>query len=94
MIVPVKEDVFGWTPPEGIDFLFEDGAHTPGFTKGVLERLRGDLALGALVLCHDVHRAQFGPHVAAEFQEVMGEGARSVPVRPSDCGLGYCRAGA
>jgi hypothetical protein len=34
-ITPVKEDALQWTPPGTIDFLFENGTHEPGFTKGI-----------------------------------------------------------
>jgi O-antigen biosynthesis protein len=88
-IVPVKEDVFAWTPPEGIDFVFEDGAHTPGFTRESLKRLISALKPGAAVLCHDVCQSQFGNQIAAEFAEVMGDEAKSMLISPSDCGLGY-----
>jgi hypothetical protein len=74
-----------------VDFLFEDGAHTPGFTGKVLERLRETLATGALTLCHDSHQREVGEHVFAEFAGAMGQGAGSVLIAPSDCGLGYAR---
>ncbi len=90
-VEPVKKDVFAWQPPAGIDFLFEDGAHTPGFTGGVLERLRDHLSPAAMVLCHDPFQRDFGDRIWAEFQEAMGEGADRVLITPSDCGLAYAR---
>jgi len=83
--------MFAWTPPEPIDFLFEDGAHTPGFTGRVLQHLRASLQAGAAVLCHDFHQREVGAHVSAEFREVLGSSASSVLITPSDCGLGYAR---
>ncbi|MCW3052733.1 MAG: hypothetical protein JWN14_1903, partial [Chthonomonadales bacterium] len=91
LIEPVRTDVFTWTPPAPIDFLFEDGAHTPGFTRQVLMHLRASLQAGAGVLCHDFHQREVGAHIAAEFREVLGSTASSVLVTPSDCGLGYAR---
>jgi GT2 family glycosyltransferase/tetratricopeptide (TPR) repeat protein len=88
-IVPIKQDLFAWTPPDGIDFVFEDGAHTPGFTREALRKLLPRVRSGAAVLCHDACQAQFGSQIAAEFAEVMGEGAKTVLIVPSDCGLGY-----
>jgi hypothetical protein len=69
------------------------GAHTPGFTGKVLERLRQSLPV-RVTLCHDSHQRQFGDHVFREFAGVMGEGAGSVLIAPSDCGLvcALCRA--
>ncbi len=97
-IVPVPEDVFAWQPPEGqVSFLFEDGSHLPGFTGATLTKLRPHLAPGAVVISHDYLHARLGKHVAAEFNEVLGEcpGATvgSVRIAPSDCGLGYARLG-
>ncbi len=88
-IEPIQADVFPWTPPEGIDFVFEDGAHTPGFTREVLKKLLPCLKPGAAVLCHDMCQAQLGSHIAAEFTEMMGSSAQSLLISPSDCGLGY-----
>jgi hypothetical protein len=90
-IVPVRSDIFAWTPPERIDFLFEDGEHSPGFTRGVLQKLRPFLNPNALVLCHDICQRQYGLHIAEEFAEAMGEEARAIRICPSDCGLGYAR---
>lgn len=91
VIEPVLTDVFTWTPPASIDFLFEDGAHTPGFTGSVLQHLQPSLQIGATVLCHDYHQRELGAHISVEFREVLGETAHSVLVTPSDCGLGYAR---
>jgi predicted O-methyltransferase YrrM len=88
-IKPVLEDVFTWEPPEKVDLLFEDGAHEPGFTGGVLDKLRPRLKSGALAICHDYFQRKHGPHVAEEFDQAFGEAARSVLIQPSNCGLGY-----
>ena len=89
----VKQDVFLWTPPEQIGLVFEDGAHTPGFTQSVLERLRPHLAANAAVLCHDACQARHGRHILPELRAAMGEAAQAVLIAPSDCGLGYARHG-
>ncbi len=90
-IRPVREDVFDWEPPEELDFLFEDGAHTPGFTLGVLERLAPRMKHDGALMCHDFHRQDERRCVAPEFEQVLGEAARSVLIEPSNCGLGYAR---
>lgn len=83
--------MFSWEPADEVDFLFEDGAHTPGFTKRVLQHLRPRLMPGATILCHDYHHRQFGMHIVQEFTEVFGDQTRGVLIAPSDCGLGYAR---
>ena len=90
-ILPVPEDVFTWTPPAQIDFVFEDGAHTPGFTRRVLERLKPYLAPHAAVFCHDACRQDFGGHILPELRAAAGGHAESVLIHPSDCGLGFAR---
>jgi hypothetical protein len=88
-IRPILEDVFRWDPPENVDLLFEDGAHAPGFTAGVMDKLRPSLRPGSLAICHDYFQRQHGPHVADEFDHAFGEAAHSVLIQPSNCGLGY-----
>ena len=90
-IQAVRQDVFAWTPPEHIGFVFEDGAHTPGFTQAVLERLRPHLSDNAAVLCHDACQERHGRHILPELRAAMGEHADAVLIHPSDCGLGYAR---
>jgi len=87
----VKADVFGWRPPEKIDFLFEDGAHTPGFTGSVLQYLKPHLTEGAAVLCHDYFQSTHGEHIMPEFRAELGKRADGVLIAPSNCGLGYAR---
>ena len=90
-IFQVREDVFTWTPPEGIDFVFEDGAHTPGFTQAALKHLRPNLSPNAAVLCHDACQQSYGRHILPELRAVMGEHADAALITPSDCGLGFAR---
>jgi len=90
-LVPVEQDFFTWELPEKIDFVFEDGAHTPGFTREALKRLKPHLTLGAAVLCHDFYGAAYGAQIAEEFRGEMGASAAGVLIAPSDCGLGYAR---
>ncbi len=95
-IVPVPEDVFAWQPPEEpVSFVFEDGAHSPGFTRATLTKLRPHLAPGAVVVSHDYLHARLGQHVSREFNEVLAGCGElvigSARIAPSDCGLGYAR---
>src|SRR5205085_12346688 len=91
-IAPIKQDVLQWTPPEKIDFLFEDGSHEPGFTRAVLEHLAPHLSPEAVVFCHDFHQRSFGAHIGREFASAIQETGRktgSLLIEPSNCGLGY-----
>jgi predicted O-methyltransferase YrrM len=85
----IREDVFQWDPPQKVDLLFEDGTHEPGFTAGVMEKLRSRLRRGAIAVCHDYFQKHHGSYVADEFNQVFGEAAHAVLIRPSNCGLGY-----
>lgn len=65
-----------------IDLLFEDGAHTPEFTKRVLQKFSAKL-----VVCHDyLHESGFGDNVRKDFNEVLGE-PDEIFQEDSDCGL-------
>ena len=85
------------TPDGPVSLVFEDGAHTAGFTRPALEKLRPAPAPGAVVVSHDYCDARIGRHVAQEFDAVPAEcpGAvvGSTRIAPSDCGLGYARIG-
>lgn len=95
-VLPIPEDVFVWELPDGpVSLVFEDGAHTPGFTRAALEKLRPALAPGAVVVSHDYLHARLGRHVSQEFDEVLAGCPNAVVgsarIAPSDCGLGYAR---
>jgi len=90
-IVPVKQDVFLWTPPEKVDFLFEDGSHEPGFTEEALRHFLPFLAPGAAILSHDYHHFRVGEQIAPGFLAALGEDTGSCLITPSECGLGYAR---
>jgi predicted O-methyltransferase YrrM len=93
-IEPIREDVFTWTAPKRIDFLFEDGSHEPGFTQAVLERLLPMLTKGGVACCHDYFTAHL-PHVRTEFEAAAkANGMRVGGVVPGDsnCGIGFARA--
>lgn len=90
-IVAVREDVFTWTPPDNIGFVFEDGAHTKGFTQRALERLKPHLQTEAAVLCHDACHKEYRAHILPELRAILGEQAEAILISPSDCGLGYAR---
>jgi len=90
-IIAVREDVFTWTPPDEIGFVFEDGAHSKGFTQRALERLKPHLQTEAAVLCHDACQREYGAHILPELRAILGGQAEAILISPSDCGLGYAR---
>lgn len=78
-----NEDCFETEVPENIDFLFEDGMHSPGFTQSVLERFPAKI-----VVCHDyMHHSDAGHNVRAGFNNVFGTYDELFFEDPSDCGL-------
>ena len=78
----VYEDCFEVDPILNIDLLFEDGAHTPGFTKKVLETYKAKI-----VVCHDyLHESEFGENVRNDFNEILAE-PDEIFQEDSDCGL-------
>jgi hypothetical protein len=87
---PVAEDILRWQPPPRIDFLFEDGQHTPGFTRSVLERLLPRVRGGGGVAVHDYYSSE-ASNIAPDVDELLGPGAQTVVVPPSNCGLAYVR---
>lgn len=66
-----------------IQCLVEDGAHTTGFTKAVLENFTADT-----VICHDALHRTAGPNVLPEAISVLGEPDELFIEPPADCGLG------
>ncbi len=88
-IIPVKQDAFTWVPPLAIDFLFEDGAHTKGFTGSILRRLLPYCSRPSAILCHDAYTPHLSGHLFSEFEEALGGDAQRILIHPSNCGLGY-----
>ena len=82
-----NEDALTCNVPPNIDILFEDGAHTTGFTKSILQRFKAKI-----VVCHDYEHWDCIKTVKGEFREVLGEPDEVFYEPPSDCGLGikYC----
>ncbi len=90
-IEPIRQDALTWTPPGSVGMLFEDGPHTKGFTEAIIERMRPQMAPGAVVVAHDACHWQHGPHISAEVAHGVPDGFGTVLIEPSNCGLGYGR---
>lgn len=78
----VNDDCFSCEIPENIDLLFEDGMHTYGFTRKVIERFPAKI-----VVCHDYMHWDCGATVKHDFDKVLGEPDEIFFEKPSDCGL-------
>jgi len=78
----VEADAFTYPVPENIDILFEDGAHTYGFTRKILERFKA-----SIVASHDYMHWDCQTTVKSEFDRVLGEPDEIYFEKPSDCGL-------
>ena len=74
-------DCFICDVPKNIDILFEDGEHSPGFTKKVLQRFPADV-----VAVHDYRHFNVGKYIQKDFNEVLGE-PDEITNDESDCGL-------
>lgn len=107
-IVRLDVNVFdlNWREHVGlpIDILLEDGAHTTGFTEGVLRKLVLDLEGSInssslseldlsprLVICHDFRHPTCQETVYVESQRLLGEPTEVFFEPPSDCGYGIWR---
>jgi hypothetical protein len=66
-----------------IDLLVEDGQHTTGFTKRILE-----IFLARNVIIHDVEHFDAGKRVKPEAISVLGEPTEIFFEPPADCGYG------
>lgn len=78
------KDALKYTPPEKIDFLFEDGSHNTGFTKNILTRYKAPI-----VVCHDyLHPSHCLETVHDEMNEVLGGVTEIHHKPPYSCGLG------
>lgn len=69
-------------PVAECDFLFEDGAHTTGFTKQVLQQIRADV-----IAVHDYCHPTCQVTVKDEADEVLGQPDEVFFEEPSDCGI-------
>ena len=78
----VSEGCFTCKVPENIDLLFEDGMHTYGFTRKVIQRFPAKV-----VVCHDYMHWDCVNTVKRDFREVFGEPDEVFFEKPSDCGL-------
>ena len=78
----VSDDCFQCKVPENIDLLFEDGMHTYGFTRKVIERFPAKV-----VVCHDYMHWDCQNTVKHDFDKVFGQPDEIFFEKPSDCGL-------
>ena len=83
-ITLIKEDALTYTFDKKIDMLFEDGAHTTGFTSTILKRFKSKL-----VVVHDFFHWDCQTTVHDEAISVLGEPAGTLLEAPSDCGLAW-----
>lgn len=82
-----RHDALTWECPEPIDFLYEDGAHTAGFTKQIIERFKSQVNPGGIIVCHDYNLCG---EVQRDFVELYGDAIHAFSVNL--CGLGYYRS--
>ncbi len=68
--------------PMTCDMLFEDGAHTHGFTKQVLKEIKAPV-----VVVHDFEHWDCVETVKQEAIGVLGKPDEVFFEKPSDCGL-------
>ena len=78
----INDDCFVCEVPENIGLLFEDGMHTYGFTRKVIERFPAKV-----VVCHDYMHWDCQKTVKIEFDKVLGKPDEIFFEKPSDCGL-------
>ena len=77
-------DAFTCDVPEKIDMVFEDGMHSPWFTKKIIQRFKPSMAFVSHDYCH---KSDPGYNVKREFDEMLGEPDEVFFEKPSDCGL-------
>lgn len=80
----VNADAFTYEPPKNIDMVFEDGAHSPGFTRAMINRYKPL----KLWVSHDyMHNSDVGRNVKADIDHMFGGPDEVFFEEPSDCGL-------
>ena len=78
------EDALFCDVPKDIDMVFEDGEHSPWFTKKIANRFKPSMVF----VSHDyMHNSQVGRNVKADFDEILGKPDEIYFEKPSDCGL-------
>ena len=77
----VNDDFRNYRVPKKIDMLFEDGMHSYGFTKAVLERF-----LANTVVVHDYMHWDCQKTVKIEFDKVFGT-PDEIFFNKGECGL-------
>jgi hypothetical protein len=78
----VNDDCFTCKVPKNIDILFEDGEHTYGFTRKVIERFPAKT-----VVVHDYMHWDCQNTVKHDFDKALGKPDEIFFEKPSDCGL-------
>ena len=78
------ENALEYKPQEKIDFVFEDGAHTWGFTESIAKRYKASMCF----VSHDYMHRTCQETVYEEFNKVLGFADEIFFEPPSDCGLG------
>ncbi len=80
----ISADAFTCDVPDNIDMVFEDGMHTPLFTKKVAKRFKPSMVFVSHDYCHE---SEVGFNVKSDFDEMFGEPDEIYFEDPSDCGL-------
>lgn len=73
---------YEWPKDKPIDFLFEDGQHTTGFTRTILTRYPAKV-----VAVHDFCHRTASECVAQDARDVLGTPTEIFLEPPSDCGM-------
>lgn len=66
-----------------VDFLFEDGMHSPNFTRTVLNNIKA-----SVVAVHDVSNPDVKEYTLNEAIEVLGDPQEIYMEPPISCGIG------
>jgi hypothetical protein len=77
-----SDDALTCEVPKNIDILFEDGAHTYGFTHKIIDRFKAKV-----VVCHDYMHWDCVKTVKHDFNKILGIPDEVFFEKPSDCGL-------
>jgi predicted O-methyltransferase YrrM len=72
-----------------IDMIFEDGNHIEENTYQFLANCLPRLAVGGLIVVHDVALVGSGSHVTTGMIRALGDNIERVVIADSPCGLGF-----
>lgn len=79
-------DAYNYQPDVPVDFLFEDGEHSPGFTTTILKRYKAPY-----VAVHDYWQPSVWPNVHEEAFSLLGHPTDTLLQHPSTCGIALWR---